>query len=128
MIRPHLEIVKVGLITAKVHCLIGGEGYETFNEGVYNNYLHGPDERTPAIIRYDDSTELSRTYYDNNQRHSYFYSYWLPQPRGLLPAYFYFIRGNKVLSTEYHDWLDKMGMKMTKLSEEDKLLIDIKWG
>lgn len=40
----------------------------------------------------------------------------------------WWIRGKNVDEVEYKKWLDESDMDMYNLSNEDKLLIDLKWG
>lgn len=40
----------------------------------------------------------------------------------------YFIHGNEVDAKQYLSWVEEQGMDVNNLSDNDKTLIDIKWG
>lgn len=40
----------------------------------------------------------------------------------------WYLHGERINGEEYKEWLDTMGINMLFITDEDKILIDLKWG
>lgn len=86
---------------------------------VYDCIWHREDG--PAYIN-DDTTE----WWFNDRHHCYTGPAIIFHPNDLNDEWY--IHGTKVKEEEYLSWLKEMDMDINNLSDEDKILIDLRWN
>lgn len=109
-------------------------------EIVWEKYVPNDYSDVPSLIwhrvggaayKYKDNKFISIIYYQNDQYHRYDGPASIDIdrfPKKHTTHTSWYIRGQRVDEYHYRLWLIEMGMDINNLSDNDKVLIDLKWG